>query len=252
VLDTKWVFDLKINTTTRMIERFKTHIVANGQPQILGFDCYDVHAPTIPMAEIKLLLSICAHSDMEFFQMDTTTAFISATLKPGELIYCNPPSGVDLGIGSNGLPRGRPRVWKLLAPLQGIGPAAMCWMQSSSIPIQNFGFVPIGSGGAFWMYNHPPDEMLLCTHVNDFLLSATSLSLARRFYAHYSLCHDGKFFTAGTFVGLEMPVKCIFPRLLLSIVCLSKNLQVSCRDVSDIILWGVCKFAWQQFPRTIF
>jgi hypothetical protein len=36
-----------------MIERFKTRIVANGQPQILGFDCYDVHAPTIPMAEIK-------------------------------------------------------------------------------------------------------------------------------------------------------------------------------------------------------
>ena len=39
VLDTKWVFDLKINTTTRMIERFKTRIVANGQPQILGLDC---------------------------------------------------------------------------------------------------------------------------------------------------------------------------------------------------------------------
>ncbi len=37
VLDTKWVFDLKINTTTRMVERFKTSIVANGQPQILGF-----------------------------------------------------------------------------------------------------------------------------------------------------------------------------------------------------------------------
>ncbi len=42
VLDTKWVFD-------RMIERFKTRSVANGQPQILGFDCYDVHSSTIPM-----------------------------------------------------------------------------------------------------------------------------------------------------------------------------------------------------------
>ena len=63
-----------------MIERFKTRIVANGQPQILGFDCHDVHAPTIPMPEInlKLLLGICAHCDMELFQMDTTTAFISA------------------------------------------------------------------------------------------------------------------------------------------------------------------------------
>jgi hypothetical protein len=127
--------------------------------------------------------------------MDTTTAFISAVLKPGELIYCNPPSGVDLGIGSKGLPR----VWKLRAPLEGTRPAAMRWTQSSSIPIQRFGFVPTGSGGAFWMYNNPPDEMPLCTHVDDFILSSTSLSLARQFYAHYSLSHDDKFFNAGAF-----------------------------------------------------
>ena len=200
VLDTKWVFDLKINSSTRMIELFKTRIVANGQPQILGFDCYDVHAPTIPMPEIKLLLAICAHRDMELFQMDTTTAFISAALKPGELIYCNPPRGVDLGLGANGFPR----VWKLRAPLEGTRPAAMRWTQSSSIPIQSFGFVAIGSGGAFWMYHHPPDEMLLCTHVDDFLLASSSLALAKRFRAHYSLHHDCKFFIAGTFVGIDI------------------------------------------------
>ncbi len=93
------------------VEHFKTRVVANGQPQILGFDCYDVNAPTIPIAEIKLLLAVCAYCDMELFQMDNTIVFISATLKPGKIIYCNPPSGVDLGlqVGSNGLPR----VWKL-------------------------------------------------------------------------------------------------------------------------------------------
>ena len=75
VLDTKWVFDLKINTATRMIEHFKSRIVANGQPQILGFNCFDVHAPTVPMCEIKLLLAIAAFRDMELYhQMDTTTA----------------------------------------------------------------------------------------------------------------------------------------------------------------------------------
>jgi hypothetical protein len=53
VLDTKWVFDLKVCPQTRMIDRFKARIVANGQPQILGFDCHDVHAHTVPMCEIK-------------------------------------------------------------------------------------------------------------------------------------------------------------------------------------------------------
>jgi hypothetical protein len=200
VLDTKWVFDLKINTSTRMIERFKTRIVANGQPQILGFDCFDVHAPTVPMCEIKLLLAFAAFHDMELYQMDTTTAFISAALKPGELIYCNPPRGVDLGLGSNGLPR----VWKLNAPLEGTRPAAMRWTQTSGIPIQSFGFVPIGSGGAFWMYNRPPDVMLLCTHVDDFLLAASTLALAERFHAHYRLHHLCKFGLAATFVGIDI------------------------------------------------
>jgi hypothetical protein len=77
------------------------------------------------------------------------------------------------------------------------------------------------------MYNHPPDEMLLCTHVDDFLLSATTLSLARRFYSHYSLSHDCKFVIARNFVGvdilrdrvfIEMLGKCIYLRLFLLIV----------------------------------
>ena len=96
-------------------------------------------------------------------------------------------------------------MWILVrAPLEGTRPAAMRWTQSSSIPIRSFGFVPIGSGGAFWMYHNPPDEMFLCTHVDDFLLAATSLSLAKRFHAHYSLHHDCKFFIAGTFVGMDI------------------------------------------------
>jgi hypothetical protein len=94
-LDTKWVSDLKVCPQTRMIDCFKALIVANCQPQILGFDCYDVHAPTVPMCEIKMLLAIAAAKDMELFHLDTTTTFISAELKPDEVIYCNSPRYVD-------------------------------------------------------------------------------------------------------------------------------------------------------------
>ncbi len=89
------------------------------------------------------------------------------------------------------------------------------------------------------MYNHPPDEMLLCTHVNDFFLSATSLSLqvARLFYDNYTMIIVCLMIVNSSLLGLllvlilfgiEMLVKCIFPRLLLSTVCLSKNLLASC------------------------
>jgi hypothetical protein len=42
VLDTKWAFDLKIDTTNHMSERFKTCTVVEGQPQIMGFDYYGI------------------------------------------------------------------------------------------------------------------------------------------------------------------------------------------------------------------
>jgi hypothetical protein len=121
-------------STDSNIDRFKARIVANGQPQILGFDCHDVHAPTVPMCEIKMLLSIAAAKDMELFHLDTTTAFISAELKPDEVIYCNHPRDVDIGLGSDG----SPRVLKLYAPLEGTRPAAMRWHQSSTEPMTSF------------------------------------------------------------------------------------------------------------------
>ncbi len=77
-------FDLKINTTTRMIERCKMRIVANGQTQILGFDCYDVHVPTIPMAEIKLLLAICAHHDIELCQSQAALVHEATAANKGQ------------------------------------------------------------------------------------------------------------------------------------------------------------------------
>ena len=113
VLNIFWVFDLKINSVTRMIDCFKAKVVANGRPPIFGFDCFDVQVPTVPMPEIKLLLDICASENMELYQMDTFTAFISASPKPDEIVYCNPSRGMDLGIGSNGLQC----VWKVCAPL---------------------------------------------------------------------------------------------------------------------------------------
>ena len=201
VLNTKWVFDLKICPEKRTIERFKARVVANGKDQLLGFDCFDVNSPTLPICELKMLLAIAAARNMELFHLDTTTAFISAQLKPGEEIYCNPPRDIDIGIGANGLPR----VWKLNAPLEGTRPAAMRWYQSSAKPITSFGFVPIGCGGAFWLYLCPPhDSMLLGTHVDDFMVAASSTALADKFAAHFGKTFSCKKSIAREFVGMHI------------------------------------------------
>ena len=146
-----------------------------------------------------MLLAIASAKDMELFHLDTTTAFVSAQLKPGEVIYCNPPRDIDIGIGTNGLPR----VWKLNAPLEGTRPAAMRRYQSSAQPITTFGFIPIGCGGALWLYIRPPrDSMLLGTHVDDFMLAASSTNLADKFAAHFGQSFSCKKSIAREFVGM--------------------------------------------------
>jgi hypothetical protein len=66
------------------------------------------------------------------------------------------------------------------------------------------GFVPVGSDSAFRLYHLPPDNMLLCTHVDDLLLSAAGHVIANRLYLHYGLHHRSKFSVAGTFVGIDI------------------------------------------------
>ena len=90
------------------------------------------------------------------------------------------------------------------APLEGIHPAAMLWTQSTGILISNFGFKPICSGGAFWMYCDSSDKMLLCTHVDDFLLASSSKDIVPRFEQYYSKHHKCKFGAAGEFFGLHI------------------------------------------------
>ena len=97
---------------------------------------------------------------------------------------------------------------KLCAPLEGTCPVAMQWTQSSGIPISNFGFSPIGSGGAFGMYCEPPDKMLLYSDVDDFLLAASSEGIAHHFEKYCSKHHKCHFGLAEEFVGIHIVLDC--------------------------------------------
>ena len=243
VLDTKWVFDLKLNPDTHQIDKFKARIVANGSPQILGYDCFDVHASTASMCEVKLLLAICAARDWELSHMDTTTAFISAPLKPNEVVFCYPPRGIELELDSDG----NAKIWKLNTALEGTRPASMRWNQSSSAVIIEFGFVPVGSGGAFWRYYDPPeDEMLMCTHVDDFLITHSNVRIGNRFHVFYAKHYTCKYGPASEYVGLRL----IRARALRQIF-LSQSLlldQLLEREYKGILLRGDFKGEPRYIP----
>ena len=99
-------------------------------------------------------------------------------------------------------------------------------------PSKPLDFFPIGSGGVFWLCHHPPDDMLLCTYIDDFLLAASNLCLARSFVLLIACIMISKsllleLLLVLTFSGIVISVKFICLMLLLLIVCLSKNLRES-------------------------
>ena len=62
-----------------------------------------VHSPTYSLCELEMVSASATAKDIEPFHLHTTPAFISAQLKPGEVIYCNPPRDIDIVIGANGV-----------------------------------------------------------------------------------------------------------------------------------------------------
>ena len=151
ILRTKYVFDVKIDPATRMIDSYKCRIVCNGGPQIPGVDCYDTRSSTASMQQIKVQLAEAARLDQDLFVLDTTTAFICADLRPevDGKIYCYPPPGTEAPLGLDG----QPQIWLLHRPLEGTRAASKRWQDSSSECIRAFGFVQCGPEPTLWHFS---------------------------------------------------------------------------------------------------
>ena len=63
------------------MEIFKARLVANGFTQKEGIDNEETFSPVAMPKSIRILLSIAAMLDYEFWQMDVKTVFLTGILK---------------------------------------------------------------------------------------------------------------------------------------------------------------------------
>ena len=72
--------------------------------------------------------------------------------------------------------------------------------------ITGFGFSPTGSGCTLCLYQNKDtdDQMLLSTHVDDFLLASTFLMLVQAFALYFGKRFKCKMSVAREFVGLHI------------------------------------------------
>jgi len=91
VLDTRWVFAKKLNSTNQ-VERYKCRLVAKGYMQQHGLDYDDVYAPVTCRSTLRFLLSEAVRSGLHVRQLDVRTAFLNGVLDD-VTVYMQQPEG---------------------------------------------------------------------------------------------------------------------------------------------------------------
>jgi len=80
----KWVFKIK-RQADESINNFDACLVAKGFTHIEGADYEETFSPVVRIASIRLFLSLVAHLNIELFQMDVKTTFLTRSIE--EEIY---------------------------------------------------------------------------------------------------------------------------------------------------------------------
>lgn len=111
----KWIFKIKDNSSGTG-KRFKGRLVARGFSQLPDIDYKDVFAPVVRMDSVRFLFSICAQYQLQYKQLDITTAFLNGEVN--EELYLTPPEGLELPPG---------HTCRLRRSLYGLKQAPRCW-----------------------------------------------------------------------------------------------------------------------------
>lgn len=157
----KWVFKKKKELDG---VRYKARLVAKGFSQKYGEEYSEVFSPVARAPTIRLLLSMAGKHNHHVRQLDVKTAFLNGDLK--EEIYMKLPPGFET----------QDKVMKLCKSLYGLKQAARSWNQKLKESLKKVGFEQSDSDECLYVKQEQMDSQFLVCHVDDLLLSSSSLS----------------------------------------------------------------------------
>jgi hypothetical protein len=108
---------------------------------------------------------------LELLQLDVKTAFLQSDLD--EEVYIKPPPGFETGDGV-------PHVYRLKKALYGLKQAPRAWHKKLQSVLQDLGFRPSLADQGLYILDDPAGKVILLTYVDDLLVAASTVELARR------------------------------------------------------------------------
>ena len=117
----RWVFDTKIDATTRELLMWKARLVARGDQMIYLQDFIETYAGVCRHATLRLLLSLAALWSLVLTGADVSTAYLHAPLRDAK-VWMYPPQGFP-----QTTPDGQPALLLLQMALYGLRQSAREW-----------------------------------------------------------------------------------------------------------------------------
>ena len=185
VLTSKWVFVEKQNVDAngKMTPFPKGRNVVRGFQQVQGVDYGETFAPVIKYSSVRSLCSTVADQDLEFHQMDATTAFLNGEID--EDIYIEIPEGVEieqsdvekLGLKNMNDLKNLDLVAKLEKSMYCTKQAPRCWNKKINSTIADeLGFKRSDADPCLYIKHDKDGIMMIALYVDDMLLAAKTMS----------------------------------------------------------------------------
>lgn len=154
--------------------RFKARLVAKGYSQRPGVDFDVTYAPVSAQATLRLFVATVALNNLEWGQLDFTSAFLNGRLD--RTVYMRPPPGCELG------PPGH--VCLLQRSIYGLCQAGHHWDAALRAALEEAGFVSSDADPCLYVRVLPcGGRILVLVYVDDALVAARTVALLREWMA---------------------------------------------------------------------
>ena len=133
VLDSRFVFALK-RKADGQIDKYEVRLVVKGFQE--GY-VEDVYAPVVDFSAIRVALA-CLGKGAKIDHLYVKYAFLNGALDEGEIVYVNPPCGIDLGLKPD-------ETMRLQKALYGWKRALKIWSKTFRQAVKGLGFTELKS-----------------------------------------------------------------------------------------------------------
>ncbi len=134
--------------------------------KVYGADSY---AGTAKAESIRIILAIAAEKNLELESWDVATAFLHPLLKAGEIIYMRRPHGLT--------DADMPAIVQLEKCIYGLPQASAYFREHSDAALKSIGLKATKSDSCVYTFNWKGEYLILCAHVDDFGIAASSQSI---------------------------------------------------------------------------